>query len=65
MTADWLLDRALPRIRSELEVFGPDLVIFSAGFDAHKRDPVQLGRLDADDYGEFTRQILSTYFIFG
>lgn len=58
VTTDWLLGTALPRVLAELETFGPDLVILSAGFDAHKRDPVNLGRLDAKDYGELTRQIL-------
>lgn len=58
VTSDWLLQAALPRVIEELESFGPDLIVLSSGFDAHKRDPVNLGRLDAADYGEITRQIL-------
>jgi acetoin utilization deacetylase AcuC-like enzyme len=35
----------LPRLRN----FGPDLIVISAGFDAHMRDPLaNLGLLEAD-----------------
>lgn len=61
ISSDWLLRHALPRILAELERFGPDLIVLSSGFDAHRRDPVNLGRLDASDYGVITRQILGQF----
>lgn len=61
VTSDWLLRLALPRAISELERFGPELILLSSGFDAHRRDPVNLGRLDASDYGEITWQLLSKH----
>jgi acetoin utilization deacetylase AcuC-like enzyme len=39
-------DDLLPRI----ELFAPDLVLVSAGFDAHRLDPLADLELDADDY---------------
>lgn len=58
ISSDWLLRHCLPRVLAELEKFGPDLIVLSSGFDAHRRDPVNLGRLDASDYGVITRQVL-------
>lgn len=37
-----------------VEAFSPDLVILSAGFDAHKHDPMGLGSLSAEDFGHIT-----------
>jgi len=34
--------------------FSPDLIILSAGFDAHKHDPLGLGDLSAEDFGHIT-----------
>lgn len=34
--------------------FEPDLVIISAGFDAHREDPLSLMRIDTGDFGAFT-----------
>lgn len=62
VTSDWLLRLALPRAISELERFGPELILLSSGFDAHRRDPVNLGRLDASDYSDITQQLLSKFF---
>jgi len=39
-------DRLLPR----LDAFAPSLVLVSAGFDAHRLDPLAHLQLDADDY---------------
>jgi acetoin utilization deacetylase AcuC-like enzyme len=46
--------KVLPRI----EAFAPDLVIISAGFDAHRRDP--LGGLDLveEDFGWATAKLM-------
>ena len=39
--------------------FAPDLIIISAGFDAHKNDPLGMGGLSADDFGHITDAICS------
>ncbi|MBI5260859.1 MAG: histone deacetylase family protein [Bradyrhizobium sp.] len=44
----------LPRLKS----FGPELIIVSAGFDAHYRDPLASLNLKAEDYGWVTRQLM-------
>lgn len=46
--------RVLPR----LESFAPDLVIVSAGFDAHWRDPLGSVRLKEEDYAWVTEKLL-------
>lgn len=47
--ADW---RAAyeARIEPALERFAPELLIVSAGFDAHRRDPLASTRLETEDY---------------
>ncbi|KAK7253464.1 Wnt/PCP co-receptor [Aureococcus anophagefferens] len=55
MTAEWCHAYAMPKVLKALDGFRPDLLILSSGFDAHKRDPVDLGRFDASDYGDLTR----------
>jgi acetoin utilization deacetylase AcuC-like enzyme len=39
--------------------FGPDLVLVSAGFDAHRDDPVGGCSLSTSSFAELTRQVLS------
>jgi acetoin utilization deacetylase AcuC-like enzyme len=46
--------RILPRLAS----FGPELIIVSAGFDAHKRDPLASLQLVEDDFAWATRKIM-------
>ncbi len=46
------------RIMTRLEDFGPDLVIISAGFDAHWRDPLANLRLEAEDFAWATRKLM-------
>jgi len=46
-------DRGLP----EVERFRPDLILVSAGFDAHERDPLGQLQLQDDDYGWITAEI--------
>jgi acetoin utilization deacetylase AcuC-like enzyme len=41
-----------------LDVFAPDLVIVSAGFDAHHRDPLGSLRLSEEDFAWITLQIM-------
>jgi len=47
-------ERILPR----LEDFRPELIIISAGFDAHMRDPLANLNLNEDDFGWATRKIM-------
>lgn len=44
----------LPALKS----FSPDLIVISAGFDAHERDPLGGLELAAEDYGWMTRALL-------
>ncbi len=46
-------DRILPALRA----FRPDLILVSAGFDAHARDPLASLRLVEDDYSWITREL--------
>lgn len=46
------------RILPELDEYKPDLVIISAGFDAHMMDPLADLNLDTDDYYWVTRVIM-------
>lgn len=54
----------LARLLPELERFKPDLVLVSAGFDAHWRDPLAHLDLKDEDYywiGEQLRQVADTH----
>jgi acetoin utilization deacetylase AcuC-like enzyme len=44
----------LPRLRA----FAPDLVLISAGFDAHMRDPLANLNLGAEDFGWITSKLM-------
>ena len=45
-------------LMSALDAFAPDLVIISAGFDAHRRDPLAHQSLEAEDFAWATRAVL-------
>ena len=45
-------------ILPELDRFAPGLLIVSAGFDAHKADPLAQLRLETADYGWITRELM-------
>ncbi|MGD9539376.1 histone deacetylase family protein [Methylocystis sp.] len=47
-------DRILPRLRA----FAPDLILVSAGFDAHERDPLGGLRLREVDFGDATKRLM-------
>jgi acetoin utilization deacetylase AcuC-like enzyme len=47
-------ERILPR----LSAFGPELIIISAGFDAHKRDPLANLQFVEEDFAWATRKIM-------
>ena len=45
-------------ILPQLQKFRPELVVISAGFDAHYRDPLASLNLKADDFGWVTRKLM-------
>src|ERR1700742_4740723 len=45
-------------ILPQLKKFSPELIIISAGFDAHHRDPLASLNLKAEDFGWVTRQLM-------
>ena len=47
------------RILPRLLAFGPDLIVISAGFDAHMRDPLANLQLNEADFGWATREIMA------
>jgi acetoin utilization deacetylase AcuC-like enzyme len=50
---------AFEGLMTPLDAFAPDLILISAGFDAHARDPLAEQRLEAEDYAWATRAIAS------
>jgi acetoin utilization deacetylase AcuC-like enzyme len=52
--------RALYRnaIEKAADTIKPELILLSAGFDAHKRDPIGCLGLEAEDFAEMTRMLL-------
>jgi acetoin utilization deacetylase AcuC-like enzyme len=46
------------RILPALDAFAPDLILISAGFDAHVRDPLAQLRVQTQDFAWLTREIL-------
>jgi len=47
------------RLLPALDAFGPDIVVISAGFDAHRADPVGGLRLGEADFAWVTREIMA------
>jgi acetoin utilization deacetylase AcuC-like enzyme len=45
-------------ILARVEGFRPDLIVISAGFDAHRRDPLASLELDEADFGWATRKLM-------
>ena len=41
-----------------IETFAPDLILISAGFDAHRRDPLAEINLDAEDFAWATAELM-------
>ncbi len=46
------------RILPRLAAFGPELIVISAGFDAHERDPLANLELTDTDFGWVTRKLM-------
>jgi acetoin utilization deacetylase AcuC-like enzyme len=42
-----------------LALFRPQLFIISAGFDAHRRDPLADVQLETEDFATLTRQVIA------
>jgi acetoin utilization deacetylase AcuC-like enzyme len=42
-----------------IDRFAPGLIMVSAGFDAHRRDPLAMLELTEDDYGWVTRELVT------
>ena len=55
---DAFRDAFTSRILPRLEQFGPELVIISAGFDAHWRDPLANLQLEAADFAWATKMLM-------
>ncbi len=50
---------AFESLMLRLDSFAPDLILISAGFDAHARDPLAHQSLEAEDFAWATRAIVS------
>ena len=50
---DAMTESIFPALRS----FGPDMILVSAGFDAHVRDPLATLRFETDDYAWVTAEL--------
>ena len=46
-------------LMGHVDAFAPDLILISAGFDAHARDPLASQSLEAEDFAWATRAIVS------
>mgnify|MGYP000184977050 FL=1 len=46
------------KILQNVDKFKPEVILISAGFDAHKRDPLAAINLDSEDYFSLTRAIV-------
>jgi acetoin utilization deacetylase AcuC-like enzyme len=46
-------------LMSQVDAFAPDLILISAGFDAHAADPLASQSLEAEDFAWATRAIVS------
>ena len=42
-----------------IDAFAPELIMISAGFDAHRADPLAMLELVEDDYGWVTREVMA------
>ena len=51
--------RAFDQLMDGVDAFAPDLILVSAGFDAHARDPLAQQQLEEADYAWATRGILT------
>ena len=57
MTPHALGTALITKVTPAVEAFAPELIIVSAGFDAHRNDPLGLGGLSAEDYATLTEVV--------
>jgi len=57
-TGQQFREKYCQQILPVLKEFNPDLILLSAGFDAHKDDPLASIQLEKDDYQWLTQQIV-------
>jgi acetoin utilization deacetylase AcuC-like enzyme len=50
--------QAFAGLAAEIDAFAPDLILISAGFDAHARDPLAEQSLEAEDFAWATRALV-------
>ena len=46
------------KILENIDKFKPEIILISAGFDAHKRDPLAHINLESENYNEITKKII-------
>ena len=46
------------KVLTPVEKFKPDVILISAGFDAHKRDPLANINLESSDFFKITKKIV-------
>ena len=46
------------KILENIDKFKPEIILLSAGFDAHKRDPLAHINLESENYNEITKKII-------
>ena len=51
---------AFDRVLKKLDEFKPEFILISAGFDAHKDDPLAQIKLETEDFYTITKRILET-----
>ena len=54
-TSSRILDK---KILSKIDSFKPEIILVSAGFDAHKRDPLSNVNLESNNFYEITKKIV-------
>lgn len=54
VTASAVGSALVSQVTPKVEAFSPDLIILSAGFDAHVNDPLGMGGLTAEDFRSVT-----------
>lgn len=54
VTATAIGQALVTQVAPAVEAFSPELIVLSAGFDAHQNDPMGMGSLTAEDFGTVT-----------
>ena len=57
-TSDEFIDIFEGKLIENIDKFKPDVILISAGFDAHKRDPLADINLESEDYYTLTKSIV-------